>query len=70
MITTIAIATIITTDITNIPQGQSLEILLYRVDTWREAALDNGVEIIRRCDNPDVVVYLSAERVDFIATHF
>ena len=34
-----------------------------------KTALDDGIEIIRRCDNPDVVVYLSAERVDFIAAH-
>jgi hypothetical protein len=69
MITTIAIATIITTDITNIPQGQSLEILLYRVDTWREAALYNGIEVVGRCDNPHIVVKFPAERVDFIAPH-
>ena len=69
MITTIAIATIITTDITNIPQGQSLEILLYRVDTWREAALYNGIEVVGRCVNPHIVVKFPAERVDFIATH-
>ena len=39
MTTTIAIATIITSAITNIHQGQSIEILLYGIDTWREAAL-------------------------------
>ena len=46
MITTIAIATIITTDITNIPQGQSLEIVLHGIDTWGEIALNNAVQII------------------------
>ncbi len=70
MTTTIAIATIITTDITNIPQGQSLEILLYGIDAWREAALYNGIEIIGRGYYPDIVIYLPAKRVDFIATHF
>ena len=70
MNTTIAIATIITSAITNIHQGQSIEILLYGIDTWREAALYNGIEVVGRCDNPHIVVKFPAERVDFIATHF
>lgn len=49
---------------------QSFEILLYGADAWRKAALDDGIEIIGRCDNPNVVVYLPSERVNFIAPHF
>ena len=70
MNTTIAIATIITSAITNIHQGQSIEIFLYGIDTWRETALYNGIEVVGRCDNPHIVVKFPAERVDFIATHF
>ena len=68
MTTTIAIATIITTDIT--PQRQSIEILLYGIDTWREAALYDGIEIVGRSNDTHIVVKFPAERVDFIATHF
>ena len=70
IIITIAIATIITTAITNIHRGQSLEIPLYGIDAWRETALYDGIEIIRRGNDTDIVVKFPAERVDFIATHF
>ena len=52
-----------------IHRWQPFEILLYGIDAWREAALDDGVQIIRGGCYTDVVVYLPAERIDFIATH-
>ena len=41
---------------------------MYGIDARRKTALDDGIEIIGRCDNPGVVVYLPTERVDFIPT--
>ena len=70
IIITIAIASVITTAIINIHEGQSLEILLYGIDTWREAAFYDGIEIVGRSNDAHIVVKFSAERVDFIATHF
>ena len=69
-ITFTAIIITVATAITNIHRGQSLEILLYGVDTWREAAFYDGIEIVGRSNDAHIVIKFPAERVDFIATHF
>ena len=47
-------------------QGQSLEILLYGIDTWRKAAFNDGIEIISGSNNTFLAIKFSAKGIDVI----